>query len=581
MRTMDGLAFLGILKSIMSASKSSSRAWSSYRVLLSETTSMVGKDFVTADFLTTLCELILERLPGMVSSCGIYLDTALLQEVTGKEDVCVVKGQNATRLRGILPKVYAALRRQVEFPRGGYTPVLHTVCDLRSLNITRQVVHPIIVQGGVSGVVWVGLNANQALLGDNELAVVDNLTQHIAAIAEAHSIVRAELTASHSERNFLLGLSHDLKSPGHTAMFALREIVSERLGALSEMQRSFLKIVESCLNDQLSTISDVLDLARSKQQLLKSRPTIISPSEIINELFETYRSDAERKGVAMERRNIAFSHVKFDAMHFRRVVANLLTNAIKYTASGCVTVELNVSERVVLLKVIDTGIGIPKGEECKLFAEYSRVSSGLSEKGVGLGLVVAKTLAEANSASLDYQPNPQGGSIFCLSMPLYEPLGESLYEENMVASRNDSGVACQTVSSQPCQSACSSVEPDVGACAPTVKQVLVVEDDEVLLRSYQRMFRRYTLEVMTATTIAEARNLLAGGAFDLLLTDFHLGDGNVVELLSYIDYARTKVVLMTGDAHSAAIERLISTSPIVVYDKGSSLSDLERMVECL
>ena len=222
---------------------------------------------------------------------------------------------------------------------------------------------------------------------------------------------------SSGERDFLLGLSHDLRSPGNSALFSLRNIICDLASGESfDQQLESLLHIEKALEEQQSMLGDSLDLLRQKEGLLDPQTRVFELKTILLPLLDRFSHFAKKKGLSFKVEKIPDVCVEFDTQHLLRIVSNLLSNALKYTDSGGISVEFIREAFQIEISICDSGRGVPAGEVDKLFRGFSRLSNVDTCPGYGLGLLVAKNLAELNRGYLVHRSNPKGGAIFSVGI---------------------------------------------------------------------------------------------------------------------------------------------------------------------
>jgi PAS domain S-box-containing protein len=218
---------------------------------------------------------------------------------------------------------------------------------------------------------------------------------------------------------FLAGMSHELRTPLNAIIGFTGTLLMELPGPINKEQKKQLSTVRSGARHLLLLINDLLDLVKINSGKVELHLECIDCRLVISDVAETLRPMAEVKGLqfnlAMPDREIM---LKTDRRAFSQVVINLLNNAIKFTENGTITLTLSVSARndktVTAVIVEDTGIGILKDEQEKLFKAFSRVGGEKTsrEEGSGLGLHISRKLAELLGGAIDFTSEHAKGSTF-------------------------------------------------------------------------------------------------------------------------------------------------------------------------
>src|SRR6185312_12114936 len=231
--------------------------------------------------------------------------------------------------------------------------------------------------------------------------------------------------ASRAKSSFLAAMSHEIRTPmiGITGMLELLE--HTRLDA---EQRRSIAIVQSSAQSLLQIIGDILDFSKIEAGRMELAPVDIDLRRLVEHTVGNYLGIASSKGLTLELAiddALAPAYVA-DPLRLRQILANFLSNALKFTRTGGVTVH---AERVavledgresIALRVRDSGIGISDEQRALLFQPFSQAESGTARTfgGTGLGLAICRQLAELMGGTIELASKPGIGSAFSLVLPL-------------------------------------------------------------------------------------------------------------------------------------------------------------------
>jgi len=243
----------------------------------------------------------------------------------------------------------------------------------------------------------------------------ENITGAVLVLYDISELRRLE----RARRDFVANISHEFKTP-LTAIQGFAETLLA--GAADDVQNRdrFLEIIRSNALRLGRLTDDLLRLSQIEAGQLPMESRAVKVSAVIDPCLETARLGAAPKWITLEvdyDRNLA---VKGDLNALQEILQNLLDNAVRYTLpSGRITVTATAKDGKVVIAVSDTGIGIPKADQERIFERFYRVDAARSREsgGTGLGLSVAKHLVEAQGGHIEVQSEIGRGSIFSVFLP--------------------------------------------------------------------------------------------------------------------------------------------------------------------
>jgi signal transduction histidine kinase len=238
--------------------------------------------------------------------------------------------------------------------------------------------------------------------------------------AEAAEGERAEVVRAADTRAALLrGVTHDVKNPlGAAAGYA--QLLNEGVaGALTAPQTEMVRRIERLVQTAVRTVTDLLELARADGAGLQLEYAEIDLSALAAECVEDHMGQARERGQRVQVSGAA-THVVTDPVRVQQVLANLLTNAVKYTPDGGEIIVATVhgpdegGRRRVGIEVRDTGPGIPPELRAHVFEEFFRVRREGGAPGNGLGLAISRRLARLLGGEVTFEDNTPRGAVFTL-----------------------------------------------------------------------------------------------------------------------------------------------------------------------
>jgi two-component system sensor histidine kinase KdpD len=260
------------------------------------------------------------------------------------------------------------------------------------------------------------------VLGPSDRHVLSTFTAQATAALERKRLAEsaaeaATLQAADKMRTALLAaVSHDLRAPLAAARTAVSTLADpELVPVLAAADRAeLLEIADQSLTSLTHLVEDLLDMSRVQAGALKPRLAPLDVQEVLGTAIASLASDEAR--IRIEPADPALPQISADGPLLERVVANLLSNALKHTGSP-VSLLAEASGPYVLIKVADHGPGIPHAARDLVFRPFQRLGDRDNTAGVGLGLALARGLAESMGGTLTPEDTPGGGLTMVLALP--------------------------------------------------------------------------------------------------------------------------------------------------------------------
>ena len=236
--------------------------------------------------------------------------------------------------------------------------------------------------------------------------------------------------ASKVKSQFLANMSHEIRTP-LTAVLGYADALYD--SKLDDTQRSQLETIITSGSHLREIINDILDLSKIEAGKLDLEKTIVSPLDILSNIASIFSHQIKNKGLDCI---IKFSYpipktITTDAMRTRQILLNLMSNSMKFTTQGCITIKtgFDQTKKLLNIKVSDTGIGMSQEEMNRIFKPFTQADASTTRKygGTGLGLTLSSQLAKMLGGELIVESKKNKGSCFTLTIATGE-VEELIYD---------------------------------------------------------------------------------------------------------------------------------------------------------
>ena len=356
----------------------------------------------------------------------------------------------------------------------------------------------------------------------------------------------AELAlTSKYKSEFLANMSHELRTPLNSILILGQQLVDNPDSNLSHKQVEFARTIHAAGTDLLNLISDILDLSKIESGTVSVEAEDLEFRSLLDMVSRTFRHEAENRGLSFEidiQPELGRS-IRTDSKRLQQVLKNLLSNALKFTESGGVRLNvataptgwtpehrvLSAADTVVAFEVSDTGIGIPPEKQKIIFEAFQQADASTSRKygGTGLGLAISRELASLLGGEIQLRSTPDVGSTFTLYLPLrysgpltpFQSRDTDHHEAGGTRRQPRRNLAVQMVDRVP-----DHLPDDREKIEPGDMSLLIVEDDPHYARVLVDLARDRGFKVLAASRGADAIQLAqhyrpAAVSLDVFLPD--------------------------------------------------------------
>lgn len=373
-------------------------------------------------------------------------------------------------------------------------------------------------------IAWIGAAALLLVLLFGLIIIRDlNINQKYRQQLERLNSEKEDLLRS--KTMLLATVTHDIQTPlgsviGFSDLLKNTPVTPKQLQYLDNIRHSSHYI--------LKLVNDLIDFSKLENNKIKIEAINFNFKDLIENTCQPLVPNATNKGIQLRwdvPEELDALYIS-DPYRIKQVLTNLVTNAIKFTQEGSVSVSFSKDADWISIAVTDTGIGIPKNKQKAVFKEFTQAHSGIEKKfgGTGLGLTIAKRIMELLGGSISLESKEHTGSTFTVKIPNVK-----------AADQNRHSVS-------------DNQEKKYDYLEN--KQLLIVDDDPMQLKLMEEIFANYPVSVTTTTDASKVVALLKQNHFDLVLSDIQMPKMDGFELVEKIkqdaSIREIPVIALTG-----------------------------------
>ena len=316
-----------------------------------------------------------------------------------------------------------------------------------------------------------------------------------------------------TREKLMLAITHDFKAPLGSIMG-----YADLLARLTEdeRQRFYLDNMKTSSEHLLKLVTDLLDFHRLDLHKVEVNRVAFRPARLLEEVCVSFEPLMTEKGLRFEHPIATELENTYicDPLRLRQIINNLVSNAVKFTEQGGITLRAEYKERQLVVSVTDTGKGMKPADRERIFQEFTRLPDAQGKEGFGLGLSIVKMLVQLLEGTIEVDSVPGKGSTFTVHIPIY-PLAGQAHETPAPAELDE-----PRHSSAP--------------LPPGHLHVLLIDDDRLQLMLTTAMLSQQGITSVACEQVDALLDALRGESFDVLLTDVQMPAMNGFDLLNLL-----------------------------------------------
>jgi signal transduction histidine kinase/CheY-like chemotaxis protein len=379
---------------------------------------------------------------------------------------------------------------------------------------------------------------------NNHSTLVDSLRTRFANIDLAEQLARKNQLieqASRAKSQFFAAASHDLRQPLHAQVLFVAELKARTTDSGS---REIISYMEESIDSMRAMYNQMLDISRLDAGVVERRDEVFQVSRVLSRLKSEFDSQMAQKGLRFRVVPCRYS-IHSDPMLLENVLRNFLSNALRYTRSGCVLIGCRYRKDRLAIEVRDSGPGIPEDQQKNIFDEFTQLNNPERdrEKGLGLGLAIVKRLAKLLDHPLSLNSFPGQGTTFSITAPLVP-----------------------FASLQPQASIKTLTTIDLSGMA-----VLIIDDDAAILRATDSLLTRWGCVTLTASSEQQAVQRLSetGFSLDVVIADYRLRENKTgLQAVARISESLGRpvaAIIITGDTAPERLREATSSGFMLMH----------------
>lgn len=314
---------------------------------------------------------------------------------------------------------------------------------------------------------------------------------------------------AHAKERFLANMSHEIRTP----MNAIAGFTNQLLKSdMSPEQKDQLEVVKNSSDHLIHLLNDILDLSKLQANKVTLEKEIFDVKSTLFEVIRIFEDKASAKGIKLKTEFESVpKYVNGDPHRLRQMMTNLVSNAIKYTDEGSITLSASIHEKsgkdvTLRLAVKDTGLGIAKEKQKRIFEEFEQANSSDQRQGTGLGLAITNMLTNLHKGTIEMESEEGVGTEISLYIPYQIGKLDKTVDKN---------------------------KPEEEIKLSDLK-ILIADDEPFNLKLLEAVFKHHEVELISANDGTQALEALKNEKFDIAILDVKMPGYSGFEIVEKI-----------------------------------------------
>ncbi|WP_404320267.1 sensor histidine kinase [Malaciobacter canalis] len=393
------------------------------------------------------------------------------------------------------------------------------------------------------------------------VTIMKKRNEKLRALAIELERQRKELVESNKYKNdFLANMSHELKTPLNSIIVISSVMKKNKKGKLDEEQVKNMNIINTCGNDLLVLINDILDISKIEAGELSLNLKKIDIQMLIDSLYDSMYPLAKDKNLKfLKSFNIKNTQILTDESRVKQIIKNLLSNAIKFTEEGSIEIKIEESNDDIIISIVDEGIGIGKDKLKNIFERFKQADGSTTRKygGTGLGLAISKELSQLLGGDIKVSSEMGVGSEFQVTLPKKVTI-KNVSDDKVDISSGDESIKTEEIVFFDIEDSSTNSEEE----NKDFNNLLIINGDHATIFPILVTFKKEGIQIEHTNSVENAQKVIQNRTFEAIIFDVLNSQGEDLEKLEKTAIENSLVLVAIGDENIDKADICISRDKV-------------------